>query len=94
MEVKCHQPHIGKISALLLPVVLLLANQVTYAQEQQAHVHGTAELFVVLDGNQLDIELRSPAMNLLGFEHRANNAELTIGTPLCITCRLLLKQAH
>jgi len=40
-------------------------------RRQEAHVHGIAELLVVLEGEQLDIELHSPAMNLLGFEHRA-----------------------
>ncbi|MDY6828879.1 MAG: DUF2796 domain-containing protein [Pseudomonadota bacterium] len=42
---------------------------------QGAHVHGLAELLVVLDGAQLDIELHSPAMNLLGFEHQATSPE-------------------
>ena len=41
----------------------------------EAHVHGAAELFVVLDGQELEIELHSPAANLLGFEHEARNAE-------------------
>jgi hypothetical protein len=45
------------------------------APSQEAHVHGIAELFVVLEGMQLDIELHSPAMNLLGFEHRASTPE-------------------
>ncbi|AHE99681.1 DUF2796 domain-containing protein [Thioalkalivibrio paradoxus] len=34
-----------------------------------AHVHGVAELNVVLDGALLAIELHSPAYNLVGFEH-------------------------
>jgi hypothetical protein len=38
-----------------------------------AHEHGTAELNVVLDGQRLEIELKSPAMNLLGFEHAAKS---------------------
>ncbi len=42
---------------------------------QEAHVHGIAELLVVLEGEQLDLELRSPASNLVGFEHRASNPE-------------------
>ncbi|CAA0089997.1 Uncharacterised protein [Zhongshania aliphaticivorans] len=41
----------------------------------QAHVHGTAELFVVLEGNQLSIQLHSPAVNLLGFEGHAETTE-------------------
>lgn len=34
-----------------------------------AHEHGAAELDAALDGSTLEIELRSPAMNLVGFEH-------------------------
>ncbi len=38
-----------------------------------AHEHGAAELNVVLDGQTLEIELQSPAMNLVGFEHAAKS---------------------
>ena len=34
-----------------------------------AHEHGAAELDAALDGSTLEIELRSPAVNLVGFEH-------------------------
>jgi len=34
-----------------------------------AHEHGAAELDAALDGSMLEIEFRSPAMNLVGFEH-------------------------
>ncbi|MEN5236408.1 MULTISPECIES: DUF2796 domain-containing protein [Pseudomonas] len=37
-----------------------------------AHEHGVAKLNVVLDGNTLELELDSPAMNLVGFEHAAS----------------------
>lgn len=36
-----------------------------------AHEHGVAKLNVVLDGNALELELDSPAMNVVGFEHVA-----------------------
>lgn len=35
-----------------------------------AHVHGVASLNLVLDGLALHLEFESPAMNLVGFEHR------------------------
>ena len=41
----------------------------------QAHAHGTAELFIVLAGQKLEIELHSPAINLIGFEHKPKNDE-------------------
>lgn len=40
-----------------------------------SHEHGVAQLDAALEGNVLEIELRSPAINLLGFEHAANSAE-------------------
>ena len=36
-----------------------------------AHEHGVARLNAVLDGSTLELELESPAMNLVGFEHAA-----------------------
>lgn len=39
-----------------------------------AHEHGIAQLNVVLDGQALELELESPAMNLVGFEHAAESA--------------------
>lgn len=38
-----------------------------------SHEHGAAELDAALDGTLLEIELRSPAINLLGFEHRPDS---------------------
>ncbi|MBB2495293.1 DUF2796 domain-containing protein [Aquipseudomonas ullengensis] len=38
-----------------------------------AHEHGVASLNVALDGQTLEIQLESPAMNLVGFEHAASS---------------------
>ena len=38
-----------------------------------AHEHGVASLNVALDGETLEIQLESPAMNLVGFEHAAKS---------------------
>ncbi|MFZ3154107.1 DUF2796 domain-containing protein [Pseudomonas sp.] len=38
-----------------------------------AHEHGVAQLNVLLDGKVLELQLESPAMNLLGFEHAAKS---------------------
>ena len=40
-----------------------------------SHEHGAAQLDAALDGDLLEIELRSPAMNLLGFEYMPKSAE-------------------
>ncbi len=39
-----------------------------------AHEHGVGRLNAVLDGQALELELDSPAMNLVGFEHPATSA--------------------
>nr|WP_314567055.1 DUF2796 domain-containing protein [uncultured Pseudomonas sp.] len=66
---------------LALPFALLpLA--VAYAHDDHdhehgslgAHEHGVGRLNAVLDGQALELELDSPAMNLVGFEHVATSA--------------------
>lgn len=44
-------------------------------EEHHAHEHGTATLDVAVDASQLAVKFRSPAMNLLGFEHRPRSAQ-------------------
>ena len=38
-------------------------------RHHDSHQHGVAEMNVAIDGNQLIIELKSPAANIVGFEH-------------------------
>jgi len=38
-----------------------------------AHEHGVGRLNAALDGQPLELELESPAMNLVGFEHEATS---------------------
>jgi Protein of unknown function (DUF2796) len=44
-----------------------------FAAAHGAHVHGVAEMDVVIEGKKLIITLESPADNLLGFEHKPKN---------------------
>lgn len=39
------------------------------AHQEDAHVHGAAEMEIVQDGKGLSISLYSPLQNVLGFEH-------------------------
>jgi hypothetical protein len=67
---------------LALPFALL---PLTFAQAHEehdhdnehgslgAHEHGVAQLNAVLDDKTLEVELVSPAMNLVGFEHAATS---------------------
>jgi len=65
---------------LALPFALLPLSLV-YAHDDHdhehgslgAHEHGVAHLNVALDGNALELEFDSPAMNLVGFEHAATS---------------------
>lgn len=63
---------------LALPLALL-PFAVTHAAAPMAHAslgaheHGTARLNAVLDEKTLALELDSPAMNLVGFEHLATS---------------------
>lgn len=43
--------------------------------EQEAHVHGIAELTMVLEGNTLEMAFESPAANIVGFEHAPSTDE-------------------
>ena len=63
------------ICALLL--ILIAGSSRTLAQGADSHVHGNAELNVVLMGQQLQVEFVSPAINLIGFEHPPNTDEET-----------------
>ena len=54
------------ICAFLL--ILIAGSSSTFAQSTDSHVHGNAELNLVLMGQQLQVEFVSPAINLLGFE--------------------------
>jgi hypothetical protein len=38
-------------------------------EQYAAHMHGEANLLVALEGDLLEIELDSPAINIVGFEH-------------------------
>jgi hypothetical protein len=58
----------------LFPATIALADEAEH-REHGPHVHGVAELNAALDGNVLWIELSSPAVNIVGFEHAPQNAE-------------------
>ncbi|AIG03259.1 putative zinc-binding protein [Pseudomonas fluorescens] len=60
----------------LLPLAAQAADEHHHDHDHEhgslgAHEHGVARLNAVLDGKALELELESPAMNLVGFEHLA-----------------------
>jgi hypothetical protein len=44
-------------------------------REHGAHVHGSARLDIALEGDTVQLDLDSPAANLLGFEHEPGDAK-------------------
>ena len=44
-------------------------------RHHEAHVHGEAELSLLIDGKSVVFELKSPALNVLGFEHEPKTNE-------------------
>jgi hypothetical protein len=40
-----------------------------------AHVHGVSELNIDIEGNKLEMQLRAPAINIVGFEHKARTEQ-------------------
>ncbi|WP_095080489.1 DUF2796 domain-containing protein [Pseudomonas sp. Irchel s3h17] len=63
----------------LLPLAVAQAAEVHDHDHEHAslgaHEHGVGRLNAALDGQILELELESPAMNLVGFEHAASSAE-------------------
>ena len=45
------------------------------AENHHAHVHGVADLTVAYDKQVLEVQFESPAISILGFEHRPNSLE-------------------
>jgi hypothetical protein len=64
---------VGVFSSIFAVSCLSLA----HAQQANlsAHVHGVSELNIVIEGNRLEMQLRSPAMNIVGFEHKARTEQ-------------------
>jgi hypothetical protein len=63
----------------LLPLAVAHAAEVHDHEHEHAslgaHEHGVGRLNAALDGQALELELESPAMNLVGFEHVASTDE-------------------
>ncbi|CAM3002584.1 Protein of unknown function [Pseudomonas gessardii] len=60
----------------LLPLAAQAADEHNHDHDHEhgslgAHEHGVGRLNAALDGKALELELESPAMNLVGFEHLA-----------------------
>lgn len=62
-------------SLALLPAAVLAHDHRDHEHDSlQPHVHGEAQLDVALEGQLLELQLHSPAMNFVGFERAPANA--------------------
>lgn len=72
-------------SASLMLAVLISSSVVPASEDDHhhhdehhnhdAHVHGQAEIYLVIEGAKLFVEIESPAANVFGFEHEPKNDE-------------------
>jgi cell division protein ZapA (FtsZ GTPase activity inhibitor) len=58
-------------AALALPVAALADD---HQHSLEAHVHGIATLNIALEEQQLELQIESPAMNIVGFEYQPKTA--------------------
>jgi len=71
------------MTGFIMPVLFASGNPVAVSAEHQqhrdhgAHEHGTASLNIAIENSSLYIELESPAMNIVGFEHQPTNDKQT-----------------
>ena len=67
------------LSILSIAVTLFTGIQSAYAQKSaeslDAHVHGLSELTIAMDAKTIELQLISPAMNLVGFEYKASSKQ-------------------
>ncbi|MCB1786387.1 MAG: DUF2796 domain-containing protein [Gammaproteobacteria bacterium] len=68
----------SRIALVIVATALAGGVAADAAQEHRqhgAHVHGVGKLNLVVDGGEVDIELETPAANIVGFEHAASSEQ-------------------
>lgn len=65
------------IAILLMPTALeaWAVDDAGLHLRQRAHQHGLAKMTLVLEGNRGELQLESPAINIVGFERKASSDE-------------------
>lgn len=65
--------HFLKLTAWLVAATMVPLTAM--ASSVGAHQHGLSNLAIVMEGDRVELQLASPAMNLVGFEHHASTPE-------------------
>lgn len=63
----------SRIFIAILPICFSSSIAFAEIRHHEAHTHGIADLNIAVDDDLVFIELESPAVNLLGFEHKPQN---------------------
>ena len=63
------------LSVLVFSLSLLIADKGIAAEKRHAegHVHGVAEINIIVEGKKVVVEFRTPTEGLMGFEHEARS---------------------
>jgi uncharacterized protein DUF2796 len=74
----CSGAVVAVLGTCLIPSSGFAASHGDHGHEEEkrhaeSHEHGAAELAIVVDGSQVFVDFKSPAMNLVGFEHEAED---------------------
>lgn len=60
----------NKLSLVFTLAVLLLPFK-SVSESLSAHVHGVSELMIAIENDEIEVQLISPAMDIVGFERKA-----------------------
>lgn len=65
------------VSIIGLVATFFVLVNATFAEQKaaslDAHVHGLSQLTIAVEGEKVELEFSSPAMNIVGFEHKATS---------------------
>ncbi|GAD88082.1 hypothetical protein VHA01S_003_01580 [Vibrio halioticoli NBRC 102217] len=73
--IKAVKPLLFSLSALTLAVTSISAHAEEHFRQHGAHVHGSVELNIAQDGQDLLVEIRAPGADVIGFEHMPKTEE-------------------
>jgi hypothetical protein len=65
--------YFGCALSVALAMLLLTPAGAAEKRRHEAHVHGTAEINIAVDGSKAEVEFRAPAEGVMGFEHEAKS---------------------
>lgn len=75
MSKRCLRPGAKALCLAFVSATAMPAAGDELFEEHHAHEHGVATLEIAIEATQLAIQFRSPAINLLGFEHRPRSPQ-------------------